>query len=369
MTQSHSTVSIIIPVYQVAPYLNNCLDSVVNQSYKHIEIVLVDDGSTDGSGKLCDEWAKKDSRIKVIHKKNAGLNMARFSGFEIATGDYITFLDSDDLFHIDTIKNTLSILKKENVDAVIYQFMEFSDEDEKMDQITPIISDDYDVKKDQQSIFQLLISNTYEHLYPMTAWGKLYKRNLIEAVDWSKSNFKAFEDNFFTPQIFDKIRSFVVLKQQLYLYRRNTANTSVLSKTVTGNHRNGQPVGYLEYINLLRDFWNEFLKKHDIPLDEELQEFWLSNMIFRFDNLIEANAICLENNVQYIPELIEYLLHRYGRDLEKKQQEISRLTDENEALRLDLKNTQAELKSISTLGGYIKNTGRRIKRRITKKPS
>ena len=89
-------VSIIIPVYNVAPYLDRCVQSACNQTYRNIEIILVDDGSTDESGEMCDRWAEKDSRVRVVHKKNGGLSDARNTGLDIAHGKYILFLDSDD---------------------------------------------------------------------------------------------------------------------------------------------------------------------------------------------------------------------------------------------------------------------------------
>ena len=366
MTKNPPIVSVIIPVYNVSKYLNSCVESIIRQTYKNMEIILVDDGSTDNSGILCDEWKTKDQRIKVFHKQNEGLNMARSSGFELSVGDYITFVDSDDLLHIDTIKNTVSIATKERVDTVIYQFIEFSDQ-EKVNLSSPIAGDDYDIRQSTESAFRLLIANEYENLYPMTAWGKLYRRNLIETVDWSVSNFRAFEDNFFTPQIFDKINSFAILKQQFYFYRRNASSVSVLSKTITGNSRNGHPVEYLEYINLLRDFWTKFIKKHNLDLEEDLQEFWLSNMLFRFHNLIEANAICQENNTQYISSLIEYLLYRHSRDVNKKEAKIKQLYEENKILKTSIDTIETELRTIKTVRGSLRNTGQQIKRRLKDK--
>ena len=99
-TEEKIKFSVVLPIYNVEKYLNRCLDSVMNQTYKKIEIILVDDGSPDNCPQMCDNWAKVDDRIKVVHKKNAGLGEARNSGLDVATGDYIAFFDSDD--YIDT---------------------------------------------------------------------------------------------------------------------------------------------------------------------------------------------------------------------------------------------------------------------------
>ena len=89
-------ISIIVPIYNVEKYIRKCIESIINQTYRNIEIILVDDGSPDNCGKICDEYAKKDSRVKVIHKKNGGLSDARNKGTEVATGEYIMYVDSDD---------------------------------------------------------------------------------------------------------------------------------------------------------------------------------------------------------------------------------------------------------------------------------
>lgn len=358
MSSNNSLVSVIIPVYNVAPYIDSCISSVLEQTYGTIEVILVDDGSQDGSGKRCDYWRDKDDRIKVVHKKNAGLNMARFSGFQVAEGDYIMFLDSDDKLHPDAILNTLTIAQQKKLDAVMFQFLEFSDDTEERNVSVASIKTISDIFSSTQDAFRLLITNNYSHFFAMTAWGKLYARKLIENVDWKQSNFRAFEDNFFTPQILNGVHRFAVLHQQLYFYRRNASTGAVLSKTITGNTFNGKPVGYLEYLCLLRDYWQSFLEKHELPLQTELGEFWLGSMLARLRNLSEAHALCQENNSNYIPELVEYLLSRYGRDTSAKQQEINRLTDQvatMEQALLDLKKKEKELQRISSVRGSIKN--------------
>ena len=102
-------ISVIVPVYKVEKYLNKCVQSIVNQTYKNLEIILVDDGSPDNCPEMCDEWAKKDSRIKVIHQENAGLAEARNSGISVATGEFFMFIDSDDYAEPDMIELLLNL--------------------------------------------------------------------------------------------------------------------------------------------------------------------------------------------------------------------------------------------------------------------
>ena len=113
-------VSVVLPIYGVEKYLDRCVTSIVNQTYSNLEIILVDDGSRDNCPQMCDAWAEKDSRIKVVHKANAGLGMARNTGIENATGEYICFFDSDDYVALDTIEKAYALAKKEASDLVIF---------------------------------------------------------------------------------------------------------------------------------------------------------------------------------------------------------------------------------------------------------
>ena len=107
-------ITIVVPVYKVEKYIDRCVTSILNQTYKNLQIILVDDGSPDNCGKICDEYAKKDNRIEVIHKENGGLSDARNAGINIAKGKYIAFVDSDDYVSNDYIEYMYKILKKEN---------------------------------------------------------------------------------------------------------------------------------------------------------------------------------------------------------------------------------------------------------------
>ena len=116
-------ISIIIPVYNVEKYLAKCVESVINQTYKKIQIILIDDGSTDNSGKICDDFKLKDNRIEVIHKKNGGLSDARNAGLKIVKGDYIGFIDSDDYIEKDMYETLLCLLIENNADISIVSFV------------------------------------------------------------------------------------------------------------------------------------------------------------------------------------------------------------------------------------------------------
>lgn len=125
-------VTVVVPVYNTGKYIDRCLKSIVNQTYKNLEIILVDDGSTDNSSLLCDEWKKKDKRIIAVHKKNAGLGMARNSGIEYATGEYVSFVDSDDFVDLDIYELLVRNIEKSNADTSYCSLKQYSNKTKKI---------------------------------------------------------------------------------------------------------------------------------------------------------------------------------------------------------------------------------------------
>ena len=118
--------TLIIPIYNIEQYLSQCLDSIINQTYKNIQIILVDDGSTDSSGRICDEYADKDSRIIVIHKENGGLVSARKAGLREATGEYVVYVDGDDWIELNAIEHMVGTIERTKEDIVIYDSLSCS---------------------------------------------------------------------------------------------------------------------------------------------------------------------------------------------------------------------------------------------------
>ena len=202
-------VSVIIPVYKVEDYIHKCVDSVVNQSYKNLEIILVDDGSPDNCPKICDEYAKKDKRIKVIHKKNGGLSDARNAGIDKCHGKYITFVDSDDWLPLDAIEWLHSIAEKTNSDIASGNLKEVFDRDERKD-----LADDnhYDVLGREDALEALM----YLHDLSNSASGKIYKKELFDNIKYPVG--KHYEDLATTYKIFDEANNVVVSKRIVYYY-------------------------------------------------------------------------------------------------------------------------------------------------------
>lgn len=176
-------VSVVVPIYNVEPYLERCIQSLLNQSLKDIEIILVDDGSPDRSPKMCDEYAQKDSRIKVIHKRNAGLGYARNSGLEIATGEYVAFIDSDDYIAPNMYEKLYNTAKKNNNDIL---FCGFKKEFKPNAFLLIKECETYIDYKGKEQINQLILDfiaapphYKNEYIHDMSVWHSIYKRKII----------------------------------------------------------------------------------------------------------------------------------------------------------------------------------------------
>ena len=161
-------VSVIVPVYNMEKYVDECIYSIVGQSYPDLEILIVDDGSVDSSGTICDRWARKDSRIKVIHQSNQGLSGARNTAINICTGQWITFVDSDDVIERDYVTVLLGLAKKYKV-KISQCFSE---------KIQYIGAEETDTEERVLGSVQFLLSEKYQTM----AWGKIYKREVFETA-------------------------------------------------------------------------------------------------------------------------------------------------------------------------------------------
>lgn len=169
----NNLISIIIPVYNVEQYVNRCLDSIINQSYKKIEIILIDDGSSDNSGKICDKYAEIDNRIKVIHKDNGGVSSARNVGLEVATGEFLTFVDSDDYLPNNAIENLLTMKEADFVFSKAYLI---SNENKEI--IENGIKES--LYLNGKSVENDLISRFLKKDISGALWAKMYRRDIIE---------------------------------------------------------------------------------------------------------------------------------------------------------------------------------------------
>lgn len=211
-----SLVSVIVPIYKVEEYLDRCLESIVNQTYRNIEIILVDDGSPDACPQKCDSWAEKDSRIKVIHKANAGLGFARNSGLDLATGDYITFVDSDDYISLDAIKVMLTRIENDQSDIVIAQNVKVYCDGTQDSSAYPWITDRVITNR---TAFEMMGTS---RALPVYAWGKLYRREIFDTIRYQA--LKCAEDVYVFPDIIEQCETISLVGAVIYFYfQRDTS--------------------------------------------------------------------------------------------------------------------------------------------------
>lgn len=206
-------VSVIIPVYNVVDYLDNCIKSVINQSYTNLEIIIVDDGSTDGSDKKCDEWAQKDTRIKVMHQKNSGVSIARNLGISNAKGDYLSFLDSDDRYTEMYIEKMVREALDTEADIICCDYASYGKTEELKN------SDKVQYNTDE-AISHLLDYNGYKCF----VWNKLFSMRCIKGVRFPENWW--FEDIVFCYDTFSSANKIVYLKEKLYEYREENGYSS-----------------------------------------------------------------------------------------------------------------------------------------------
>lgn len=240
-------ISVIVPIYNVEAYLEECINSILKQSYRNLEIILIDDGSPDNCSVLCDAWAEKDSRIRVIHKSNGGLSDARNAGLEVATGDYIAFVDSDDWILPEMYEKMLFTIKKENADICACNIRScYPDYEEEWG------CKEYTVGNSEQ-ILDMLYSDTK---YPVSAWNKLYKREC-----WKELRFpvgKICEDAFTTYHLVHNAERIVQIPEAFYCYRIRPQ--SIMTSTFSIKRMDEEEAWRVNY-QFVKDYYPALYKK------------------------------------------------------------------------------------------------------------
>ncbi|MBR5762380.1 MAG: glycosyltransferase [Lachnospiraceae bacterium] len=211
-----SLISVVVPVYNVKQYLDDCMESIVHQTYENIEIILVDDGSTDGSGEMCDAWKEKDARIKVVHQKNGGLSAARNTGIEASTGEYIVFIDSDDMFETDAVMNLYNCATSLSADLVVGQGLRVDENGERITEgkyadVYEPGGEEYVISKEE------FWKHFSDNLYFIVAWSKLYKRELFKHVQFPVGQIN--EDFAIAKPLIENVNTIAYMGKRMYKYR------------------------------------------------------------------------------------------------------------------------------------------------------
>lgn len=207
----NQTISVIVPVFNVAGYLPQCVDSILSQDYGNLEVILIDDGSTDGSGEICDRYAALDSRVRVIHQKNGGAAAAKNAGLRLATGEYLAFADSDDYLEPDAYGFLMKVLLETGADAVQGSFREVYRNRAEEQRISEEILEGYDYLLRFPKDFSCAL-----------LWNKLYRRALFDGVSFEEGH--KIDDEYFTYQGFLQPRKVVRADRIVYNYRKRASS-------------------------------------------------------------------------------------------------------------------------------------------------
>ena len=238
-------ISVIVPIYNVEKYLRKCVDSLINQTYKNLEIILVDDGSLDNCPKICDEYAKQDSRIKVMHKENGGLSDARNAGMKVARGEYISFIDSDDWIKPEMIEGMYNRMIEDNSDLVSSGVLWV---DENGAEIRNATVSENCVLNTEQAMKELINDGKLKQ----HVWNKLYKADLIKNILFDKGKYH--EDVFWSYKVIGEAERISIEKNSYYFYVQR-------SKSIMGEKYSAKRLDALDAMKLRCEYTKDKFPK------------------------------------------------------------------------------------------------------------
>jgi len=222
-------ISIVVPVYNVQKFLRQCLDSAVNQTLKEIEIICVDDGSTDSCGRILDEYAEKDDRFVIIHKENGGYGKAMNTGLDIARGEYFCILESDDFFMADTCETLYKIAKEFDADVVRSDYFDYTTKNNKINLVAKQMANDYSY------YYRLICPNKEREVYSfvMHNWTGIYKMSFLndKKIRYNETPGASYQDNGFFFQVFSQTERLVYIPRPFYCYRIDNPGSSIHNKS------------------------------------------------------------------------------------------------------------------------------------------
>lgn len=290
-------ISVVVPIYNVEKYLRECLESIINQTYKNLEIILVNDGSKDASPQICEEYQKKDKRIKVIHKENGGLSDARNQGINIAQGEYITFIDSDDYINKAYIEKLYNAIKENNVKISQCGIVKVNNQDEILEKIGYV---ENQIKSGKELIKEIYKGHWTENI---VVWNKMYLTKLFKNIRYPVG--KIHEDEFITYKILYNLDKMAVISECLYNYRQT--GESIVSKKFN--------LKRLDILEALEERI-KFLKNKN---ERELYELTLRCYLQKTAESYAKTRLYINDNKQILKELVKKYRKNYKYVLKAKK--------------------------------------------------
>lgn len=279
-------VSVIVPIYNVEKYLVDCIESIINQTYKNLEIILVDDESTDSSGKICDEYAQKDERIKVIHKLNGGLSSSRNAGLFMMTGEYVMFIDSDDMFMPDSVEVMVNEIENKNADYVIGNYINCFENGKLYS--SPIFN------IDKYKPFKLSIKDYKNSFYVMNSsvCNKIFRVSFLKNLNMKFVEGIPAEDAVFTTHCFIKSNNVYYIPNIMYLYRQRDAETSI-STNCSKEYFNGINKAY-------KLIYENFLENNELDF---YRCFYAKSMTYIFYKFTDSKLLSEEDRLEILADM------------------------------------------------------------------
>ena len=297
MREQTDLISVVIAAYNIADYIERGVNSVRSQTYQNLEIIVVDDGSTDGTGELCDNLARKDARVHVIHKENGGPAQARNAGIARAKGSYIGFVDGDDWIDPDMYENMLGAMREQEADIAVCRYRQVHKthtEDESVDRA---------VVFEGQEALQYYVQETKEYAIQNAAWNKLYRRQLLTGITFPEG--KWYEDIMFATLALAHVRRCVYLDKEYYNYiidrEGSIMNTQINPRTFTD-----QIPAYYEKTRFLKELGREDLADiHDY--------FFYKRLLLFYDRLQKTDIPEKDKYLEQITQMIRDNRENYAR--------------------------------------------------------
>ena len=262
-------ISVVVPVYNVEQYLEKCINSILHQTYEHLEIILVDDGSPDNCGAICDSYSSLDQRIKVIHKRNGGLSDARNTGLDTASGELIAFIDSDDTIMPDMVENLYHRIETDRSDMAFCGYKQVS-------QNGAILSEVFLPDNVLTGFEALKVSYENQGVLFTIAWNKLYKKHLFHGIRFPVGKYH--EDEFTTYKIIDRCVKISIVREALYVYFQR--DNSIMQEAYSVKRLDGIEASYKRYIY----YKNKGGKYRELLVPEGntfAQVFYRSKLLFK----------------------------------------------------------------------------------------
>ena len=299
---NNDLISVIVPIYNVEKYLPECIESIINQTYKNIEIILVEDGCIDNCGQICDEYAKKDDRIKVVHKNYSGVSGARNAGLDHAKGKYISFVDSDDYINEQYLEKLYNAIIKNNTKIAQCNFIRV--DDNKNEIYRRGYKGNLKIKTGYDMIKDIYIDKCWENII---IWNKLYYKDLFDEIRYPIG--KIHEDDFVTPKILYSVDRVAIVEEYLYNYRKN--QNSIMGKNFK--------VERLDKI----EAYEERLKFFEENSEKELYELTMKTYLGEIRECYIKTRAYIENSKNVQKELVIKYKNNYKRALNCKYIDIT----------------------------------------------